>query len=156
MSEKQTFEDKLTDLVNSSLCGLYWCDRVWSAWSYGTMTEDDFYPAEDDDNIGPELISNILAAHNSEIESLREDRDGYKKLSDELSEDIDEADKKIEALEAQIKQKNEAIESALWKLKALSIGLVDDDDETYEDLADIFHVLLPVRKSMSNNTEVEG
>ena len=29
----------------------YACTRVWEAWSYGTMTEDDFTPMEDDEDI---------------------------------------------------------------------------------------------------------
>ena len=29
----------------------YACTRVWEAWSYGTMTEDDFTPMEEDEDI---------------------------------------------------------------------------------------------------------
>ena len=34
--------------VADSLDGTYLCGRVWSAWHYGTMSEDDFTPAGED------------------------------------------------------------------------------------------------------------
>jgi hypothetical protein len=37
----------LREAIAESLRGLYYCNRVWSAWSVGTMSQDDFYPAED-------------------------------------------------------------------------------------------------------------
>lgn len=33
------------------LSGLYWCTRVWDAWDVGTMREDDFIQADEDDEI---------------------------------------------------------------------------------------------------------
>ena len=40
-------------------CGdMYWCDRMWSAWSYGTMSQDDFHPAEECDD----FISDVAKA----------------------------------------------------------------------------------------------
>lgn len=35
---------------------VYTCSRVWEAWGYGTMTEEDFAPAWEDD----ELIESII------------------------------------------------------------------------------------------------
>lgn len=46
------------DAVADALAGLYYCGRVWSAWSVGTMSEDDFSPAEEDDDI----IENVVDA----------------------------------------------------------------------------------------------
>jgi hypothetical protein len=36
----------------------YSCGRVWQAWQYNTMTEDDFSPAWEDD----ELLDSLVAA----------------------------------------------------------------------------------------------
>jgi hypothetical protein len=49
---------RMRDAVAGALTGLYYCGRVWSAWSVGTMSEDDFSPADEDDNI----IENVTAA----------------------------------------------------------------------------------------------
>jgi lysophospholipase L1-like esterase len=39
--------DAITDAIREELRGLYYCGRVWRAWNDGTMTEDDFHPAEE-------------------------------------------------------------------------------------------------------------
>lgn len=39
------------DHVANTLDGFLWCNRVWEAWSYGTMTQNDFTPAGDDDRV---------------------------------------------------------------------------------------------------------
>jgi hypothetical protein len=39
------------DLAIQILSNLWYCTRVWSAWSYNTMTQDDFIPANEDDDI---------------------------------------------------------------------------------------------------------
>lgn len=51
--------DKILDAITSSLSGHYWCNRVWSAWGHGTMTEDDFSPSEDTEMV-PELVDEII------------------------------------------------------------------------------------------------
>lgn len=48
--EKRRLQQR--ESVVACLDGLYWCSRVWSAWSFGTMGPDDFEPAwENDDAI---------------------------------------------------------------------------------------------------------
>ncbi len=42
---------KYFDIVSSHLRDTYACSRVWEAWGYGTMTEEDFSLACDDDDI---------------------------------------------------------------------------------------------------------
>lgn len=37
--------DAVADAIGS---GVYYCNRTWSAWSYGTMRPDDFHPVADD------------------------------------------------------------------------------------------------------------
>jgi hypothetical protein len=44
--------------VADALAGLYYCGRVWSAWGVGTMSEDDFSPADEDNDI----IENVADA----------------------------------------------------------------------------------------------
>jgi hypothetical protein len=41
------FRSALIDSLSAELDGSYDCGRVWSAWSYGTMGEDDFSPSTD-------------------------------------------------------------------------------------------------------------
>lgn len=51
-------ESALRDAVAESLRGNYYCGRVWSAWSVGTMREDDFSPSEEVD----ESIDQVMDA----------------------------------------------------------------------------------------------
>jgi hypothetical protein len=51
---------KLRDAFAQALTGVYVCGRVWEAWQYGTMTEDDFQPASECEEV---LDSLIEAAH---------------------------------------------------------------------------------------------
>lgn len=44
---KQLSRGQIGDIVREHLRGLYYCGRVWEAWSVGTMSEDDFSPAEE-------------------------------------------------------------------------------------------------------------
>lgn len=45
LTEEQ--RDELVEAVAECCGDMYWCQRVWSAWSYGTMSQDDFIPADD-------------------------------------------------------------------------------------------------------------
>lgn len=40
-------QEELRDMVAEHAKGHYWCERVWHAWSCGTMGEDDFHPSEE-------------------------------------------------------------------------------------------------------------
>lgn len=42
-------QQKFLDRVSETLDGFLWCSRTWGAWSYGTMSQDDFTDAADDD-----------------------------------------------------------------------------------------------------------
>ena len=49
------------------------CNRAWSAWGYGTMTENDFSPVSDDDEAVMEIVEAILTAALPALErSIRE------------------------------------------------------------------------------------
>jgi hypothetical protein len=50
----------LHDLIAEHLRGTFHCTRVWSAWSYGTMSEDDFGPVDESDT--PQEITDAVIA----------------------------------------------------------------------------------------------
>ncbi|MBF4574692.1 hypothetical protein [Frondihabitans sp. VKM Ac-2883] len=50
-------EAESLDKVAVALEDLYACTRVWEAWQYNTMTQDDFTPANED----PDVIENVMA-----------------------------------------------------------------------------------------------
>jgi len=55
--------DELAELIASELPGdVYACTRVWEAWSYGTMSQDDFTPANEEADLIAEIADAILAA----------------------------------------------------------------------------------------------
>ncbi len=60
--KSDTNRDKLRDLIAEGLGDTYACTRVWSAWSYNTMTEDDFKPAWEDEEILYGIADAILKA----------------------------------------------------------------------------------------------
>jgi len=49
--------ERITDTVSEHLGDIFACTRVWSAWQVGTMTQDDFTPADE-----TELADEIAAA----------------------------------------------------------------------------------------------
>lgn len=52
---------KVVDLLTVELGDSYDCTRVWSAWDYGTMGEDDFEPVLDRiDAIASDIVRAIL------------------------------------------------------------------------------------------------
>ena len=54
-------KEQIGDIVREHLRGLYYCGRVWEAWSAGTMSEDDFSPAEELET-ADEIADSLLAA----------------------------------------------------------------------------------------------
>lgn len=42
---------KYLDLATTMLHGFLWCDKVWEAWSYGYMTQDNFSDANSDPDV---------------------------------------------------------------------------------------------------------
>ena len=58
--EKMNVENhRLSDLAKDILQDHYACTRVWEAWSYGTMTQDDFVSCFDDVDIVTDTIASI-------------------------------------------------------------------------------------------------
>lgn len=66
-SETLADESGLRDAVQEGLRGLLGCGRVWSAWGVGTMSEDDFYHADETD----ECIDQVMDAIRPFFEASR-------------------------------------------------------------------------------------
>jgi hypothetical protein len=55
--------DELAKLLASEIDDdVYGCTRVWEAWIYGTMSQDDFVPINEEPTVMAELAAAILAA----------------------------------------------------------------------------------------------
>ena len=52
-------DEELREAFAQNLGGTYVCTRVWIAWSYGTMSEDDFYPASESDDLLDSLVQAV-------------------------------------------------------------------------------------------------
>lgn len=59
-------KEKIRDAVAEAIGGCaYDCTRVWEAWSYGTMSQDDFVPIVDDAERIAEIADAAIAAMTS-------------------------------------------------------------------------------------------
>lgn len=47
ISDATSLKETIAEALGDQLSGALDCDRCWSAWSVGTMTEDDFHAVED-------------------------------------------------------------------------------------------------------------
>lgn len=58
------------EIMNIEMDQAYYCTRVWSAWSYGTMTGDDFEKIIESENFTPstDSISNAIFTYIIEAE----------------------------------------------------------------------------------------
>ncbi|SDK80822.1 hypothetical protein [Arthrobacter sp. ok362] len=55
--------DELAELLAGEIpSDIYACNRVWEAWSYGTMSQDDFTPANEESDLVAEIADAVLAA----------------------------------------------------------------------------------------------
>jgi|GEM_PF-3156032 len=61
-SDDNQMRESIHDAIAAALGDAYDCTRVWSAWSYGTMGEDDFSLITDDSDRMAELTDAVLAA----------------------------------------------------------------------------------------------
>lgn len=58
-------EEAIRDAIAENMTGLYYCCRTWSAWQVGTMSQNDFWPAGDDDEIIQNITDGVMAALSS-------------------------------------------------------------------------------------------
>ena len=54
--------EAVREAVAAGLVGNFYCGRVWSAWGVGTMSEDDFTPSEQVDEVLDEITDAAIAA----------------------------------------------------------------------------------------------
>lgn len=54
--------ERLLQAARESLDDVWYCGRVWSAWGYGTMSEEDFCPACECDDIVESVARHVYAA----------------------------------------------------------------------------------------------
>jgi hypothetical protein len=84
-AERPTEAEKPPEIreeIRKVLLDTYACTRVWEAWQVGTMTDDDFHPAWEDDDIldGIEVavkaqVESETAAPRAEVEEAKRDKD---------------------------------------------------------------------------------
>jgi hypothetical protein len=58
----EDLRQKVCDAVAEALGDAYDCMRVWSAWSYGTMGQDDFWPVAESDERVAEIADAAIKA----------------------------------------------------------------------------------------------
>ncbi len=68
MEITEEMKEKVRDAIAEAIGGdAYDCTRVWSAWSYGTMGEDDFIPVADQAERIAEIADAAIAAMTSNL-----------------------------------------------------------------------------------------
>jgi len=87
--EKKQYYFEQAEII---LDGLLYCTRVWDAWGQGTMNENDFIPADKDDNIIIYTAEKLYIIVESGLEDIRkyEFRDGFKSGVEATGNDIDD------------------------------------------------------------------
>lgn len=67
-------QEAIAGAVADILGDAYHCTRAWSAWSYGTMTEDDFYSVSESDtpNEIAAKVAGLYAAPPAPVAEIRE------------------------------------------------------------------------------------
>lgn len=81
--------DTLVDLIAVHLSGTYHCTRVWSAWSFGTMSEDDFEDVSESDTPS-ELADAILARLAAPVADQAPQDERMETTSEHIARDIRE------------------------------------------------------------------
>lgn len=58
--EKVDPKEYLKSQVAEAMGDTLVCTRTWSAWGYGTMSEEDFFPACEDDELVNSIVETVL------------------------------------------------------------------------------------------------
>jgi DNA repair exonuclease SbcCD ATPase subunit len=119
----ESTDDEIRSEIEKCLTGLYTCNRVWVAWSCGTMTENDFNLANEDNDIIDNFYGIYITAQQktqAEIEELKKDSEEVNKdfwkieeLMKDLQERFDQSQSSIEELEQQILDTENALTEAI-------------------------------------------
>lgn len=59
-------KDNIKNIIRENFGEVYLATRVWSAWSYGTMSVDDFVPLSEDEYIIDELTDKLIKSKNKD------------------------------------------------------------------------------------------
>ena len=66
MTDIDPLRAKVEEAISECLSEIaFLCGRVWEAWGYGTMTEDDFTPAIEDEEFMAGIVDEVLKALDS-------------------------------------------------------------------------------------------
>jgi hypothetical protein len=64
-------EDKnIAEIIENNMNDVYACTRVWSAWSYNTMSLDDFLPFKEDDELIADFKDFLDKKNNVTVDDL--------------------------------------------------------------------------------------
>ncbi len=73
--------NKFNELLTEAFNGCYFCSRVWSAWSYGTMAQEDFCLFSEDEDFSNGFYELVMKKGNKlsidDIEVYCDSFDGY-------------------------------------------------------------------------------
>lgn len=64
-------QSALINIINEHFSQTYVCTRVWSAWSYGTMTEEDFTAVSEDSYLVNDLLTSVMDTY-SDLQAFSE------------------------------------------------------------------------------------
>lgn len=80
----------IRDEIRRCLLDTYACTRVWEAWQVGTMDQDDFHPAWEDEEILSSLEQAFKDAIERELSAARAEAEGLRKLLGKLAGAIEQ------------------------------------------------------------------
>lgn len=70
-------DEKISELLENNMNDVYACTRVWSAWSYNTMSLDDFLPFKEDDELIADFKEFLDKKNNVTVDDLVEFFENY-------------------------------------------------------------------------------
>ena len=85
MSARDELRDALAAALDDTA---YLCGRVWEAWGYNTMTEDDFTPAAEDEDFLSSLVDAVQVAMKLPTAEDQGELEGYFGAFDDVGEMI--------------------------------------------------------------------
>jgi valyl-tRNA synthetase len=70
-------EQQIAELIENNMNDVFACTRVWSAWSYNTMSLDDFLPFKEDDELIADFKEFLDKKSNVTVDDLVEFFENY-------------------------------------------------------------------------------
>lgn len=94
----QTERELARDRLAKELSDAMDCTRVWDAWHYGTMSQDDFSLIAENDERLNDIVEAVCAHLLSRIAELEQERIKDRELIGQLDDRVGEQMKRIDAL----------------------------------------------------------